>query len=193
MWCTHMWPQLHSMTRWCPQGVLHVDHEELGARVQGMLADVRRIRLHLWTLTKCVGFMFCSLFHFRTSGWVLDVGDTCRCLPSWRHTEAPHKGRIIWSVYVSIYTYVYVHICIYGFKTVLLFMKKLTQWHLALENEITQNHSQSRHAWFRYEWISRGPPTPFSSPFLSPSEPQQSPGSCLLWQSSDSERKVKRL
>lgn len=57
------------------------------------------------------GFMFCSLFRFLTSGWESDVGDVCRCLPSWRHPvfKAPLKGRIIWSVYVYIRT----SICIF--------------------------------------------------------------------------------
>lgn len=34
MWCTHMWPQPHSMTPQCPPGVLHEDHGKLRARVR---------------------------------------------------------------------------------------------------------------------------------------------------------------
>lgn len=42
----------------------------------------------------------------------------------------------------------------HGFRNALLFMKNLTQWHWALENQITQHHSQSHHTWSMYEWIT---------------------------------------
>lgn len=81
----------------------------------------------------------------------------------------------------------------HGFRTALHFMKNLTQWHWALENQITQHHSQSHHTWSGYEWITLC----YHFPLISLPTPRQNRSKAIAHiftdKRGDSEREVKRL
>jgi len=54
MWCTHMWPQPHSMTPECPPGVLHKDQERESYTLTEEGVMHFKIRTHLWTQAECI-------------------------------------------------------------------------------------------------------------------------------------------